>query len=81
MRKTSTRVTAKEFVQDMFANMDYADACGQPVPDRTAEMREKLKNVMTQQYLRQFGKNTLSGPPQISELINFAGLIDYKKLA
>jgi hypothetical protein len=32
----------------MFANMDYADACGQPMPERTPEMREKLKNVMTQ---------------------------------
>jgi hypothetical protein len=47
-RKTSTRVTTKEFVQEVFANMDYADACGQPIPERTPEMREKLKSVMTQ---------------------------------
>jgi len=35
---------------------------------------------MTQQYLRQFGKNTICGPPTINELMDFSGLIDYKKL-
>lgn len=31
----------------MIADMDFADACGKPIPERTPEIRERLKKTMT----------------------------------
>jgi hypothetical protein len=36
----------------MIADIDYADACGDPIPERTSEMRLKLKKIVTEQYFR-----------------------------
>ena len=46
-QRQAPHVTTKEFVQEMFAQMDFADACGQPIPERTLEMRDRLKAIMT----------------------------------
>ncbi len=67
----------------MQANMDYADACGEPAPMRSITERIKLNKIMEDQYYRQYGHHygSTCQPPDLNERVDFGKIVDHKAIA